>query len=63
MFAAKAGAKMVIGIDRSDVVLKAQKIVQNNKLDNVISIIRGEVEKVTLPVEKVVFIQCMNILH
>jgi len=53
MFAAKAGAKKVIGIDRSDIVLNAQKILQKNKLDHIIIIIRGEVEKVTLPVDKV----------
>jgi len=53
MFAARSGAKKVIGIDRSDVVLKAQKIVQKNKLDHIVTIIRGEVEKVVLPVEKV----------
>lgn len=57
MFAAKSGAKKVIGIDRSDIVYKAEKIVKKNNLDNVV-IIRGEVEKVTLPVEKV----CDNIL-
>lgn len=53
MFAARSGAKKVIGIDRSDIVLKAQKIVKKNQLDNIVTIIRGEVEKVTLPVDKV----------
>ena len=53
MFAARSGAKKVIGIDRSDIVHKAQKIVKKNQLDGIITIIRGEVEKVTLPVDKV----------
>jgi tRNA/tmRNA/rRNA uracil-C5-methylase (TrmA/RlmC/RlmD family) len=53
MFAAKSGAKKVIGIDRSDIVLKAQKIVKQNNLDGVVTIIRGQVEKVQLPVDKV----------
>ncbi|PIO30573.1 hypothetical protein AB205_0129480, partial [Aquarana catesbeiana] len=41
MFAAKAGAKKVIGI------------VKANKLDHVVTIIKGKVEEVELPVEKV----------
>lgn len=53
MFAARAGAKQVIGIDRSDIVHKAKQIIKRNKLDHIITIIRGEVEKVTLPVPKV----------
>jgi protein arginine N-methyltransferase 3 len=53
MFAARSGAKKVIGIDRSDIVHKAQKIVKKNQLDGIVTIIRGEVEKVTLPVDKV----------
>jgi predicted RNA methylase len=56
MFAARSGAKQVIGIDRSDIVHKAQKIVKKNQLDGIVTIIRGEVEKVTLPVDKVFFI-------
>jgi len=53
MFAAKAGAKMVIGIDKSNIVEQAKEIVMNNSLDDVITIIRGKVEDVELPVDKV----------
>ena len=53
MFAAKAGAKQVIGIDYSSIVDHAKEIVKENKLDKIITIIRGKVEEVELPVEKV----------
>jgi len=53
MFAAKAGAKMVIGVDYSTIVEQAKEIVKENKMDNVITIIRGKVEDVDLPVSKV----------
>ena len=54
MFAANAGARMVIGImDFSTNVKQAKEIVKDNKLDHVISIIRGKVEEVELPVPKV----------
>jgi len=53
MFAAKAGAKMVIGVDCSAIVEQAKGIVEDNKLDHIITIIRGKVEEVELPVSKV----------
>ncbi|XP_063960743.1 protein arginine N-methyltransferase 1-like [Lytechinus pictus] len=53
MFAAKAGAAKVIGIECSSIVDHADKIIKANKLDHVIEIVRGKVEEVTLPVEKV----------
>jgi len=53
MFAAKAGAKIVIGIDDSAIVEQAKGIVEDNKLDHIIKIIRGKVEEVELPVPKV----------
>merc|ERR1712024_389358 len=49
MFAAKAGAKMVIGVDMSSIVESAQKIVAANNLDDVVTIIKGKVEEVELP--------------
>jgi len=49
MFAAKAGAKKVYGIDASDIVLHAQQIVKDNHLDNVVTIIKGKVEEVEIP--------------
>merc|ERR1719347_2383125 len=53
MFAAKAGATKVIGIEMSNIVEHAKKIVAANNLDGVVSIIQGKVEEVELPVEKV----------
>jgi len=55
MFAAKAGARKVIGIECSSIVEYANKIVKQNKLDDVVQIIKGKVEEVELPdgIEKV----------
>ncbi|ESN93493.1 hypothetical protein HELRODRAFT_157853 [Helobdella robusta] len=55
MFAAKAGAKMVIGIECSSIIEQSEKIIQANKLDHVIKLVRGKVEEVILPngIEKV----------
>lgn len=55
MFAAKAGAKKVIGIECSSIVEHAERIVKANKLDNIITLVKGKVEEVELPegIEKV----------
>ncbi|KAK6635235.1 Protein arginine N-methyltransferase 1 [Polyplax serrata] len=55
MFAAKAGAARVIGIECSNIVEYAKEIVEINKLDHIITIIKGKVEEVELPdgIEKV----------
>jgi len=53
MFAAKAGAAKVIGIECSEIVEVARKIVKSNGLDNVIEFVQGKCEEVTLPVDKV----------
>jgi len=53
MFAAKAGAKKVFGIDYSDIAKNAQQIVKENGLDNIVTIIQGKMEDIELPgVEK-----------
>lgn len=49
MFAAKAGASRVFGIDCSDIVNQAQEIVKANNLEDIVSIIKGKVEEVELP--------------
>ncbi|XP_076310909.1 protein arginine N-methyltransferase 1-like isoform X2 [Tachypleus tridentatus] len=51
MFAAKAGASKVIGIECSSIVEHAEQIVKENYLDNVITMVRGKVEEVQLPDE------------
>ncbi|XP_017785936.1 PREDICTED: protein arginine N-methyltransferase 1 isoform X2 [Nicrophorus vespilloides] len=55
MFAAKAGAKKVIAVECSNIVDYAKKIVETNKLDHIITIVKGKVEEITLPegIEKV----------
>jgi protein arginine N-methyltransferase 1 len=53
MFAAQAGAKMVIGIDCSEILVQARQIVKDNGLDHIVTLIKGKVEEVTLPVDKV----------
>lgn len=55
MFAAKAGASRVFGIDCSDIVNQAQEIVRQNNLEDIVSIIKGKVEEIELPegIEKV----------
>lgn len=53
MFAAKAGAAKVIAIECSSIVDYARKIVEANKFSDIITIIKGKVEEVELPVPKV----------
>jgi len=53
MFAKKAGAKHVYGIDMSSIIEHAKTIVKDNGLDKDITLIKGKVEEVELPVEKV----------
>jgi protein arginine N-methyltransferase 1 len=53
MFAAKAGAKLVIGVDNSNIIDQAKVIVKDNNLSDKITLIKGKMEEVVLPVEKV----------
>ncbi|XP_022291518.2 protein arginine N-methyltransferase 3-like isoform X1 [Crassostrea virginica] len=53
MFAARAGARKVIGVDQSEIVYQAMDIVRENGLDSVVTLIKGRVEDVDLPVDKV----------
>lgn len=53
MFAAKAGAAKVIGVDMSSIAEHATKIVSDNGLADTVTIIRGKVEEIKLPVDKV----------
>jgi len=53
MFAARAGAKKVIGVDNADIAYYARDIVKKNGFEDVITILKGKMEEVTLPVEKV----------
>lgn len=53
MFAARAGAKKVIGVDQSEIIYQAMDIVRSNQLEDTVTLIKGRIEEVTLPVEKV----------
>ena len=53
LFAAKAGAAHVYGIDMSAIAESAQQIVKDNGYEDRVTIIRGKVEDVVLPVESV----------
>ncbi|XP_064019125.1 protein arginine N-methyltransferase 3 isoform X2 [Pogoniulus pusillus] len=53
MFAAKAGARKVIGVDQSEIIYQAMDIIRLNKLENIITLVKGRIEEVDLPLEKV----------
>uniref|UniRef100_A0A672Y8C8 type I protein arginine methyltransferase n=1 Tax=Sphaeramia orbicularis TaxID=375764 RepID=A0A672Y8C8_9TELE len=53
MFAAKAGAKKVIAVDQSEIIYQAMDIVRSNQLEDKITLIKGRIEDINLPVEKV----------
>uniref|UniRef100_A0A336L7H1 type I protein arginine methyltransferase n=1 Tax=Culicoides sonorensis TaxID=179676 RepID=A0A336L7H1_CULSO len=55
MFAAKAGAGKVIGVDCSAIIEYAKDIVRDNNLDHIITLVKGKVEEIELPegIEKV----------
>jgi protein arginine N-methyltransferase 3 len=49
LFAARAGAQRVIAVDASQIAKTAEKIVKANGFENVITVIKGKVEEVSLP--------------
>ncbi|GLC35726.1 Protein arginine N-methyltransferase 1 [Pleodorina starrii] len=53
LFSAKAGAKHVYGIECSTIAEQAKQIVKDNGYEDRVTIIKGKVEEVTLPVESV----------
>ncbi|KAL8812225.1 MAG: hypothetical protein Q9223_001549 [Gallowayella weberi] len=53
MFAVKAGAKHVIGVDMSTIIEKAREIVELNGMSNKITLLQGKMEDVKLPFPKV----------
>ncbi|KAJ1981196.1 Nuclear SAM-dependent mono-and asymmetric methyltransferase [Dimargaris cristalligena] len=53
MFAAKAGAKLVIGVDMSNIIDKAKQIVADNGLSDKVTLLKGKMEEVVLPVDHV----------
>lgn len=53
MFAAQAGAKRVYAVDNSDMAYTCKEIVRVNGFSDVITVIKGDVETLELPVDKV----------
>ena len=53
MFAARAGARKVYAIDCSDIAIQAKVIVEQNGFSDVVEVIQGKLEDLTLPVEYV----------
>ena len=53
LFCASAGAKQVIAVEASDVADVCSQIVKCNKMEDKITVIKGQIEAVELPVEKV----------
>lgn len=53
IFASRAGALHVYGIDAAEVANQASQIIQENNLTDKITIIKGKVEEVELPVSHV----------
>lgn len=53
MFAAKNGAKHVIGVDMSSIIEMAKQLVELNGFSDKITLLRGKLEDVVLPYKKV----------
>ena len=53
MFAVKAGAKHVYAVDCSSIIEQARQIVEDNGMADKITLIRGKIEEIDLPVQKV----------
>jgi protein arginine N-methyltransferase 1 len=53
IFAAKAGAKHVYAVDNANIAIHARTIIKENNLDSKITVIKGKIEEVVLPVESV----------
>lgn len=53
LFAASAGAKRVFAVDMASITNQAEQIVQENGFSDVITVINGKIEDLSLPVETV----------
>jgi len=52
MFAAKAGASHVVGIDMSNIIDQAQKIIAANGFSSIITLVKGKLEEAELPIQQ-----------
>lgn len=53
MFAARCGAKAVIGVDQSEIVFNAMDIVRENSMDKKVTVMKGRLEDIDLPYDEV----------
>ena len=53
IFAARAGAKHVYAIENAEIALFAEEIIKKNGFENKITVIKGKMEEIELPVRKV----------
>lgn len=51
IFAAKAGAKHVYAIENAEIALFAEEIIKQNGLQDKITVIKGKMEEIVLPVK------------
>lgn len=49
MFAAKAGASVVIAVDCSNIVEYARQVIIDNNLNETIKVVKGKIEEIDLP--------------
>ncbi len=52
MYAAKAGAKKVIGVDLSSIIERSKRIINKNGYSDIITLVKGRLEEVTLPLNE-----------
>ena len=50
IFAARAGAKHVYAIEFAEIAIFAREIIKKNGLQDKITVIKGKMEEITLPV-------------
>jgi hypothetical protein len=50
IFAARAGAKHVYAIENAEIALFAEEIIKRNNLSGKITVIKGKMEEIELPV-------------
>lgn len=53
LFAASAGAKQVYAVEASAIADLSQSIIEENKMEEKVKVIKGKIEDIVLPVEKV----------
>ncbi len=52
MFAAKSGAKKVVGVDLSSIIERSKKVIDKNGYSDIITLVRGRLEETKLPLKQ-----------